>query len=148
MFGSGGLLTGPQPATVPLQAKYDAEWRGLWVGAQLTHAVTDKLTLYGNLERHKVDFNADMNLNQRVDLSHPRSLEHFAKASGMVIDVGGNYTLLDNISINAGVQRQSWNSDKGKEVTYRAGVPNAVAQLNEVEWDATTWYLGVEFVNK
>src|SRR5574337_373661 len=124
------------PATGPfggLNSTYEARWTGPWIGTDLVYRF-DRLTLSGTLEYHVASYYAEANWNLRTDLSHPKSFEHTANGSGVVLSIGGDYALSKQWAIGGSLDYQDWRAEDGTDRTFFADGSIAETKLNEVNW--------------
>ena len=76
-----------------LNNRYDAEWKGLWLGIASQFALAQQWTLSTDLKYHRVDYAADANWNLRKEFMHPLSFEHQAKGVGVEAAVAVSYPM-------------------------------------------------------
>ena len=76
-----------------LDSTYEAQWRGPWIGLDIT-LETERFTklspisFYAGWEYHWADYYAEADWNLRDDFMHPKSFEHEADGTGMVVNLG------------------------------------------------------------
>ncbi len=141
VFGGTGPFAG-------LNSTYDAEWKGTWGGVDFEHEVNKKFSVYGSASYHVVDYDGVGNWNLRTDFAHPVSFTQKADGTGIVLAAGATYALADNVRLSGGVNSQSWSTDPGVDKVYFADGTTATTRLNEVNWDSSAVYIGVEFFTK
>ncbi|MGD8686846.1 MAG: autotransporter domain-containing protein, partial [Syntrophobacterales bacterium] len=73
-----GVTPPPLGPFAGLDSKYEAEWKGPWVGLDLSLRPTEKLTMMATFEYHWADYEAKAKWNLRTDLNQPKSFTHDA----------------------------------------------------------------------
>jgi hypothetical protein len=137
---------GPFPG---LNSSYDAAWYGPWGGVELNfrkykndkHSLTHEFIL--GFEYHWVDYDAEANWNLRTDLAHPKSFEHEADGSGIVLWAGCNYFFNPRWSLDFSVKYQEWKTDPGIGRVFFADGTEAITRLNEVNWKSSAFMVSV-----
>jgi len=142
-----GIIGGTGPI-LGLDDKYDTTWRGGFVGVEVSHAATDKFTLYGSAYYHSVNYELDGLMDPRAGEAHPRSVLQEANATGTSFTVGGTYAVAGDLRVNAGWSGSSFSTDGGQETTFFADGQEGVAKLDEAKWDSNTLFVGVQYVHK
>ena len=139
------IFTAPVGPIVGLDSTYDAEWQGLWVGCDINYAIDKKHSFYAELEYHWADYYAEANWNLRTDLAHPRSFEHDADGSGVVITLGFNVSLKQQWTLNINVDYQKWSTDAGTDTVFLASGTTLETPLNEVNWESHAVMMGIAY---
>jgi len=142
-----GIIGGSGPI-LGLDDKYDTTWKGGFVGVEVSHAATDKFTLYGSAFYHSVNYELDGQLDPRNGEAAPRAILHDANATGSSFTVGGTYAITDGLRVNGGWTGSSFSTDPGQETTFFADGQEGVAKLDESKWDSSMLYLGVQYLTK
>lgn len=144
------LAFGPQVIEVPdtgpfagLDSRYATEWRGPWGGVEASWQVSRRWQLRVANEYHSVNYKAVADWNLRSDFAHPQSFEHTGDGYGVVTRVEINVQFWQRLSLSAGVTHGSWKVANGRDRTFFADGSIADTQLNEVNWDSTTFRLGL-----
>ena len=133
----GGPSLGPFGG---LDSTYDAQWRGPWIGVDVTLETakfTNKLpsiSLFAGWEYHWADYYAEADWNLRDDFMHPKSFEHEADGTGMVIDVGIRLHLNHRWSLSLGYETEEWSTEEGIDRVFLANGSIIETRLNEVDW--------------
>lgn len=139
-------ITGPAGSIIVLDSSYESEWKGPWVGVDLAIDPTEKFSLLISLEYHFADYEAQANWNLREDLAHPVSFSHDADGDGIVVNFSGAYRFRPHIALKAGVEFQTWSTDSGTNTVFLSDGTSASYQLNDVNWDSFTLWVGLGFV--
>lgn len=136
------------PPTGPfanLNSTYETEWKGPWIGMDLSFGASEKMTLFAGLEYHWADYYAVANWNLRPDRAHPKSFEHEADGTGIMISAGGEYVLSGPWSVGLNLSYQDWSTDAGIDRIFFADGSVAEDRLNEVNWDSLAIMLGMTY---
>ncbi|MEW6671386.1 MAG: hypothetical protein AB1427_06755 [Thermodesulfobacteriota bacterium] len=128
-----------------LNSKYNAEWKGPWVGLDVNFDIKKKHNLFVNFEYHWADYYAEADWNLRTDFAHPKSFEHDADGSGMVISAGVNFYKNYPVSFLLNVEYQDWNTDPGIDRTFFSNGTISVTRLNEVNWKSYAVMIGMVY---
>jgi hypothetical protein len=132
-----------------LDSSYDADWYGPWGGLELNLRIDNKERdslahkFILSFEYHWVDYDAEANWNLRTDLDHPKSFEHEADGSGIIIMAGYNYFFKPQLSLNVIYKYQEWETDPGTDRIFFADGTQAVTRLNEVNWESSAFMVGI-----
>ncbi len=133
----GGPSLGPFGG---LDSTYDAQWRGPWIGLDLS-LETEKFTkmlppvsFYAGWEYHWADYYAEADWNLRDDFMHPKSFEHEADGTGMVINLGVRLRLNPRWSLNLGYETEQWTTEEGIDRVFLSNGTIIETRLNEVNW--------------
>lgn len=135
-FGGGnpppvGPITG-------LDSSYDAEWQTGWVGLELEFKPSPHFEIYGSVEYHEGQYEAEADWNLRTDVNHPISFTHESdEASGVVSNIGVRIGWR-NILLNAELRFREFKAEEGTAVTYLATGTTGETLLNEVNWESTS----------
>jgi hypothetical protein len=128
-----------------LNSTYETEWRGPWIGVDLSWAVTDRITLLSSFEYHWATYEAVANWNLRSDLLPSRSFEHDADGRGIVASAGAEYLLKESWYVGLNVTYQEWSTDHGVDRVFLADGRVLETRLNEVNWDSFAVFAGVTY---
>lgn len=118
-----------------LRSSYDARWRALIAGLQVTAALSDRVTFLvaaNGYFRGSYRAEADWNLISGFD--HPVSFRHEAHATGHALRVGGSYLLNKGCGLDVNVYATSWDADPGTDTTYYSDGTSERTTLNDVNW--------------
>ncbi len=128
-----------------LDSSYDSKWYGPWAGVDLSFKASDKFLLFAGFEYHWADFKAEANWNLRSDLAHPKSFEHEADGTGILITAGGDYIFAEPWSLGLEINYQDWSTDAGIDQQFNSDGTMAVTRLNEVNWKSFAIMLRVTY---
>jgi len=127
-----------------LGSSYEAEWDGPWAGFEVNGS-TSRIMGTLRFEWHWADYYAQANWNLRSDFQHPKSFEHVAEGTGLVLSLDGGWKLTDNWSLNVNVDYQNWSTDNGIDRVFFSSGSISETRLNEVEWDSLAIMGGFTF---
>jgi len=133
---------GPIPG---LDSTYEAEWWGPWLGIDLLFDAGEKLRLFGGFEYHWATYQGEADWNLREEFAHPKSFEHDAEGTGILISVGGEYHLTQPWFISLNIHYQDWSTDPGLDRVFGADGGISETRLNEVNWDSLAIMLGLTY---
>lgn len=125
-----------------LNSKYQAEWKGPWLGTEFETA-KGKITGLLRIEYHWADYFAEADWNLRDDFAHPVSYTHTADGKGTIVSLGLGYNIKTNWLVFLRTDFQDWETDKGVDRTFFSDGVSIDTQLNRVEWNSTAIILGV-----
>ena len=131
---------GPIPG---MSSSYNAQWAGPWLGTEARVETATGWTMTANAEYHWVAYAAEANWNLRSDLAHPLSFRQTSTGSGIVMSVGASYPFAQNWKMNVTLERQQWTTHTGSDLIYFADGTVGSARLNAVNWDSTSYNLGI-----
>ena len=134
-----GSFSGPD-------STYDTEWKGPWVGADLSILFGERLSLTNTFEFHWVDYDAVADWNLRSDFQHPKSFEHSADGYGILLSADLDYIITTHLALTANINYQNFSTDEGKARTFFASGGTGETQLNEVNWDSFAGIIGVSIL--
>jgi hypothetical protein len=141
-------LLGPFPG---LNSSYDARWYGPWVGLELNARIYNRdgtslahEILFG-IEYHWADYYAEANWNLRAVFAHPKSFEHEADGSGIVLGAGYNYFFNPQWSLGISGKYQEWETDPSIHRIFLAVGGEVETRLNEVNWESFSLMFGVTY---
>lgn len=146
------LLDGFQtiPADGPfagLNSSYDTEWRGPWLGIELEWALSERLSFGWLTEYHRADYSAEANWNLRTEpvtgFAHPLSFEHGADGDGWVNEIGLEFLLSDQWSLNLSGTFERWQTEAGYALVFFADGSQVATRLNQVNWESTSIQVGL-----
>lgn len=127
------LLEGPISG---LNSSYDGEWQTGFVGLDLEFKPSANFEVYGGVELHAGQYEAEANWNLRGDLRHPVSFTHQSdEATGVVTNVGLRVGL-KNILLNAEMRYRKFQAEDGTAKTYKDDGTIPATRLNEVNWES------------
>jgi hypothetical protein len=145
-----GIIIPPEVGPFPgLNSAYDTEWKGPWLGLDLSFKAAEiktfahRLETYISYEYHWADFDAEADWNLREDFEHPKSFEHDADGKGWIIRAGFNFMLQRHIALNFNLDYQDWSTDSGTDKIYFSDGATAKTRLNEVNWTSYSLGLGL-----
>jgi len=121
-----------------LDSRYETEWKGPWLGVFFESLIGETLKVSSQIEYHWADYSAVADWNLREDLQHPRSFDHHADGSGVLLDLNIDYLLSKNWQIGLQGTYQDWETDAGTERVYLTDGTVLSTRLNEVNWDSVS----------
>lgn len=121
-----------------LDSRYETEWKGPWLGVFFESLIGETLKVSSQIEYHWADYSAVADWNLREDLQHPRSFDHQADGSGVLLDLNIDYLLFKNWQIGLQGTYQDWETDAGTERVYLRDGTVLCTRLNEVNWDSVS----------
>jgi len=127
-----------------LDSRYETEWKGPWLGVFFESLIREELKVSSQIEYHWADYSAMADWNLREDLQHPRSFDHQADGSGVLLDLNIDYLLFENWQIGIQGTYQDWETDAGTERAFLADGTVLSTRLNEVNWDSVS--IGLKMV--
>jgi len=128
-----------------LDSSYESEWWGPWVGIDVLFDASEKMTLFGGFEYHWADYHGEANWNLISKFAHPKSFEHDADGTGIIVALGGEYHLTQPWYISLNINYQDWSTDPGLDRLFYADGTTADTRLNEVNWDSFAILLGLTY---
>ena len=139
---------GPFPG---LDSSYDTQWKGPWLGVDAAFSsasssnkttVFDEYELILGFEYHWADYEAEADWNLRTDFAHPKSYEHEADGTGVVLSADLNIYFNAHWALNLNANYQTWETDPGTDRTFFADGTVSETRLNTVEWDSYAVMIG------
>lgn len=141
MTYAGGPPLGPFSG---LNSKYSSRWAGPWAGADISYNFRN-LSLLGSFEYHLAYFKAEADWNLRTTFAHPKSFEHWANGTGVVISLCAEYSLGKNWSLTGAYDMQDFSATDGTDRTYSSNGSIAETVLNEVNWESQAVSVGINY---
>lgn len=126
-----------------LNNRYDAEWKGLWLGIASQFTLAQQWVLSTDLKYHRVDYAADANWNLRKEFMHPLSFEHHAKGAGIEAAVAMSYPMNTHTKLQFLMQYQKWQTSTGQDNTYFVAGTTSTYVLNQVNWHSQSYGLSL-----
>ncbi len=143
---TNGFQTIPSNGTFSgLNSTYDTEWRGPWIGLDLSANRGKKNHFFTSFEYHWTTYKAQAKWNLRTDFSQPVSFEHEANGTGIVLSTGWAYLILSNLSVNTTIEYQSWTTKAGIDTTFLSNGTTSATRLNQVNWESRSLSLGLQY---
>jgi len=121
-----------------LDSRYETEWKGPWLGVYFESLIGETLKVSAQIEYHWADYSAVADWNLREEFQHPRSFDHQADGSGVLLDFNIDYLLSKNWQIGLQGTYQDWETDAGTEGVYLTDGTVLSTRLNEVNWDSVS----------
>jgi len=148
---SNAQLVDPEITSLPplgpfggLNSRYEAEWSGPWVGADMLLDLRSSGRILVRLEKHWVNYYAKANWNLREDFDHPLSYEHKSSGEGWVFELGWQNAPVDYQWVwGVNVSLQSWEAGAGEYLVHFADGSLGVSQLNGVNWSSKSIHLSL-----
>lgn len=128
----GGPISG-------LDSRYEARWRGPWIGATLRLEAAARAVFSIDLAYHWADYAAKADWNLRSDLAHPLSFRHDSVGSGMVAGLALSYRCSRHWSIVGRVQAESWRARPGVDTFYLVDAGTGAVQAQATRLNAVRW---------
>lgn len=128
-----------------LDSSYETKWRGPWLGLDVDWHPAARFTLSGSAEYHWADYEAEADWNLRSDFAHPKSFEHEADGSGVVLSVAAAFDLSDSWALRLSADYQEWETDAGTDRVFFSDGSIAESRLNEVNWQSSAANFGVVY---
>jgi len=150
-------ISNPPPATPPLgpiaglDSRYEARWKGPWLGVDLMVSVPYRqgpltgVDILFSGEYHWIDFDAEANWNLRDDYRHPVSFTHTADGSGYKFGTEIRLKMDRRWGVNAGMLFQKMTTGSGTDRIYYADGSTAETRLNKVRWRSFTFAAGCSY---
>lgn len=129
------VLAGERPLGpfAGLNSRYDAEWYGPWLGADMFLDLQNGAMAFARLEGHLVNFWAEADWNLRTDFAHPVSFEQDADGYGWVLELGWmDIASRHHWAWGVSASLQSWSTDAGTDRTFFSDNTSFEGRLNEV----------------
>jgi hypothetical protein len=123
-----------------LDSTYEAEWRGPWIGLDVTLETENftkailPMSFYFGWEYHWADYYAEADWNLRDDFMHPKSFEHEADGTGIVSNLGVRLHLNPRWSVTLGYETEEWSTEEGVDRVFLTNGTVVTTRLNEVNW--------------
>lgn len=128
-----------------LNSSYQAVWEGVWIGLDISHRVGKRLSLFGDVEYHRVDYTAEADWNLRSDFAHPVSFRHTANGDGFVFKLGGRYHFTKQFALDLHTTWQFWETDVGIDQTFFSNETTGVTRFNGAEWNSAAIMIGIRY---
>ncbi len=138
VFPSGLLLP-------DLDSSYRTTWKGPWAGVELAFTARSNWSLTTSLAYHRVAYAAEANWNLRTDFQHPKSFDHRADGTGLVLDLEWDYPIADGWSFGVQGQYQRWRTDPGVDRLFLANGMILPTRLNRVTWRSAALNLSLRY---
>ena len=131
-----------------LDSSYDAEWWGPWAGIDLILEMERftktpaPVSLYAGYAYHWATYYAEADWNLRDDFQHPKSFEHEADGTGMVVNLGIRIHLYDRCSLTFGYETETWSTEEGTDRVFLTDGTVSETRLNEVNRHTEIFLMG------
>lgn len=139
------IYTSPVGPIEGLDSTYNADWNGLWIGLDINYKLDKRHTIYAEVEYHRADYYAETNWNLRADLNHPKSFEHTADGTGIVLSMGWSTSFKKQWTLNINFDYQKWSTDTGTDRVFFSNGTTLETPLNEVNWQSYAVMMGVAY---
>jgi hypothetical protein len=142
-----GFQTIPPTGSFPgLDSSYHARWVGGLAGFHLQLPVASKVVFEGSVAFHLAVYNAIADWNLRTDLAHPTSFDHRTTGGGLTAEGAFEISLSRRfVAVFEGLYRFWW-TRAGSDRTFIAAGGTAITRLNEVNWRALQFLLGLRYI--
>ena len=136
----GTPAIGPFPG---LDSLYVATWIGPWLGGELIAPVSSRvrLSFFAAYVLAQVYGWADWNL--RTDFAHPKSFDHIACGSGVLVRGEVRLGLGQGTEAVLALSGEGWNVGPGLDRTFGATGATAITQVNEIVGRSLSASLGL-----
>lgn len=143
-----------------LHSTYETEWRGPWLGIDVSLETKKKHIFKASFEHHWATYDAEANWNLRSAFQHPKSFTHKATGKGIIASLGWEFPLRPKWSINANLNYQKWKTQPGTDTIFlsAAGIQEVFDDtgvllsdgiirqpLNRVNWESQALSLGFQY---
>jgi hypothetical protein len=105
----------------------------------------DEYELILGFEYHWPDYEAEADWNLRTDLAHPKSFEHDADGTGVILSADLNVYFNANWALNLNCDYQRWETNAGIDRAFFADGTTSDTRLNEVQWDSYALTIGATY---
>jgi len=135
---------GPFPG---LNSTYASKWYGPFAGINFELQPKPHFSLYGSVEYHWSDYEAEADWNLIDLFAHPVSFRHESEeADGVVITLGGSYQFRSSWTLDLAYIYRDYTASDGIEVTFWAdGSPPTPTKFNEANWQSSAINLGLTY---
>ena len=136
----------PLPGPIPgLDSTYDGEWQTGFIGLDLEYKPSPKFEIYGGVELHFGQYEAEADWNLRADFRHPVSFTHESDEALGLLANGGLRIGWKNVLLNAEIRYSNFEAEDGIDTTYFSNGTIGKTKLNEVNWDSISVTGGITF---
>ena len=147
------IVTPPLGPYGGLDSSYDAEWKGPWIGVDVSFQSparggskpVEGYELTCGFEYHWADYDAEADWNLRTDFAHPKSFEHDADGYGMVGFAEFSYFFNPRWALHFSGNYQKWETDPGIDRAFYADGTVTETRLNEVNWNTYALMIGLVY---
>ncbi len=119
-----------------LNSTYDTEWRGPWVGLDVSLEMDAIHTVFGSIEYHWASYEGRANWNLRPEFAHPLSFLHEANGTGITASLGLEEHLIQDWTFIVKIDYLDWRTDAGIDYVFFSDGGIARTPLNEVRWES------------
>lgn len=134
-FVDGVQLVPDLGAFEGLDSSYDSEWRGAFVGFDLSIRLVRDLYWLSTVNYYPdVNYTADAQWNLRADFEQPRSFSHSADATGTHVRSGLEWQFANNKTLSLMYQDTQFETDAGVDEVFTVFGVSLFTRLNEANW--------------
>ncbi|HET8708573.1 MAG TPA: hypothetical protein VFM46_19860 [Pseudomonadales bacterium] len=127
-----------------LNSTYEAEWNGMWIGGSIEFS-KDEHEFRFQFKHHKMDYHSEANWNLRSSFMHPKSFEQWANGDGNSFGVSYGYHFTKAWQLTLDWQKSDFSAEHGTDTVFFSDGDKASAQLNQANWRATGWSVGLQY---
>ena len=137
-----------------LASTYQADWLGLWLGAELRRELAARREFFVGIELHLADYDGTANWNLRSDFAHPVSFTQDAFGIGVVLKAGFRHEIQERGAFMVELSWQQWETGRGTDLTFFSDdfcIANGYPQgcigstlFNGTHWEALRVSVGLE----
>ncbi len=125
-----------------LDSRYEARWKGGWVGVDMAYTWASQFSLSGKLRYYDLRYSAVADWDQQS--ATPTSSIHTATGAGTAVMLEMGYQYERNMAFILNVQFSDWSADAGDAIDYSTdGIAGATNPLNDIKWESNTVLFGV-----
>jgi hypothetical protein len=135
-----------------LDSTYYARWFGPLLGCELRYFFNAPGADFARMEaavglkwHWDASFKAEADWNLRSDFEHPKSFTQTANGQGVSVDAEWLIRITPQCALNLSANYQKWDTDPGRQRYYFTGGSTAVTRLNEVEWESSSYMIGITY---
>ncbi|MCA9399519.1 MAG: hypothetical protein KC618_07205, partial [Candidatus Omnitrophica bacterium] len=141
------LDTGSPPSLGPfpgLDSPYKTEWQGPWIGVEV-NGEREKIDGRIRFEYHFPEYYAEGRSNLQPAFQQPKSFEHEADGTGMVLAANFDYNINEDWKIDLAADAQMWNATEGVDRLFLLNGQQPETRLNDVDWESFSVMLGATY---
>ncbi len=134
-----------------LDSSYDTRWQGPFLGIDLLLNTKQPVWWFRSIalditvEAHWADYYAEADWNLIPSFQHPKSFEHEADGTGIVIAADWILGLTQQWDLSFGLNYMKWSTKAGTDRLFYANGTTVESRLNEVNWDSTAFLMGITY---
>ena len=130
-----------------LNSTYESRWQGPFAGIDLVLRPLPHFSLFGSVEYHWADFEAEADWNLRSDLAHPVSFLHKAdNGDCLAATLRGSYLFSKYWALDLAWVYRDFSAGDGVDLTFLASSSTISTELNEVTWQSSAVTVGLTYL--